>query len=280
MLQNAALSLILLFVTSLHAQPVNEASSYREAYERAEKEYKVLAVLISSSRMEFPVSNAITSHVKNMSLVQVTPEQPTGDGRTLGEILELSEADAEAGVLVLYSFHEPLLDNHRQWTGTLKEFRTRSANEVEQFLNNSIFRLSDNERQIMEATNRYRASNGIGPLRVSRKLTRIAREFANDRNSCRANDVHDYARTLLRARGYQSAATENCAQGHRDGNEAVDGWIRSPVGHSKQLQGKISVNGRWIDGGFHYAGPGQEHGISDQGFTGSNSIIYFGATAE
>lgn len=274
-------SMIFAFFATLSASAHSGDLSYREAYHQALNQKKVLWVIVSAERIELPLDPSLENAMRSDVVVRVDPNDLSGDGRTYGTLLQVSEAAARDGVVFLFAFHEPLLDNYKRKTGQLDGLKNRSAGEILSFYKNSVFRLSEDERSMMESANAYRSENGIAPLIVSRKMTQVAREFVQDRQaSANPNRVHDNARALLRARGYASEATENCSQGRENGKEAVYGWKTSPVGHAKQLLGRINQNGRWVDSGYRFAGPGMAYGVTNQGFSGSSAIIYLGRTAE
>jgi uncharacterized protein YkwD len=115
---------------------------------------------------------------------------------------------------------------------------------------------------MVAAVNAYRAARNLPPLVVDTTLMTMARSRVGvfNHNHPRFGWCHDQARR------YGYVATDNLAQGYSDGAEAVHGWATSD-GHAKQMQGKISMNGKWIDEHFDSLGVARQ---------GANWIAVFG----
>jgi len=101
-------------------------------------------------------------------------------------------------------------------------------------------------RQALDGTNRYRASQGLVPLRWHDGIARIARIHAEQMASGQATFSHDGFDARVRAYpvAHRSAA-ENLAlnSGVSDvAGAAVEGWIKSP-GHERNLRGAFNLCG-------------------------------------
>lgn len=94
-------------------------------------------------------------------------------------------------------------------------------------------------RQVLERSNRARRRAGRDPLVPSRSLDRAAQRHAEDmlrRGYFDHRSPEDHGPDVrVREVGYvPGALRENIAQGQRDAEEVVEGWLRSP-GHRENL---------------------------------------------
>jgi uncharacterized protein YkwD len=100
------------------------------------------------------------------------------------------------------------------------------------------FRLSKDEKALLDLTNKQREKEGLRPLRASAKLFEAARK-----HSANMAGQERLAHTLdgkgpgerLREEGYRSFGwAENCAAGQRTPADAIDTWMNSP-GHRRNM---------------------------------------------
>jgi uncharacterized protein YkwD len=100
--------------------------------------------------------------------------------------------------------------------------------------------------QILYYTNKFRASNGLPPLKMEINCSLLAEKHSKDMASGRTEFGHDgfedRAGAIGKVLGGMSAAAENVAYGTLDAKGVVDGWIKSP-GHRKNMLGNFNLIG-------------------------------------
>lgn len=100
--------------------------------------------------------------------------------------------------------------------------------------------------QILYYTNKFRASNGLAPLKMEINCSLLAEKHSKDMASGRTGFGHDgfeeRAAAIGKVLGGASGAAENVAYGTLDAKGVVDGWIKSP-GHRKNMLGNFNLIG-------------------------------------
>jgi uncharacterized protein YkwD len=100
--------------------------------------------------------------------------------------------------------------------------------------------------QILYYTNKFRASNGLPPLKLEINCNLLAEKHSKDMASGRTGFGHDgfeeRAAAIGKVLGGMSGAAENVAYGTLDAKGVVDGWIKSP-GHRKNMLGNFNLIG-------------------------------------
>jgi len=100
--------------------------------------------------------------------------------------------------------------------------------------------------QILYYTNKFRASNGLPPLKMEINCNLLAEKHSKDMASGKTGFGHDgfeeRAAAIGKVLGGMSGAAENVAYGTLDAKGVVDGWIKSP-GHRKNMLGNFNLIG-------------------------------------
>ena len=100
--------------------------------------------------------------------------------------------------------------------------------------------------QILYYTNKFRASNGLPPLKAEINCNLLAEKHSQDMASGKTAFGHDgfevRAAAIGKVLGGMSGAAENVAYGTLDAKGVVDGWIKSP-GHRKNMLGNFNLIG-------------------------------------
>ena len=100
--------------------------------------------------------------------------------------------------------------------------------------------------QILYYTNKFRASNGLPPLKMEINCNLLAEKHSKDMASGRTGFGHDgfeeRAAAIGKVLGGMKGAAENVAYGTLDAKGVVDGWIKSP-GHRKNMLGNFNLIG-------------------------------------
>jgi uncharacterized protein YkwD len=102
-------------------------------------------------------------------------------------------------------------------------------------------------RDILARTNEYRRKNGLQDVARDEELDRLAavhsRNMANGQVPFSHNGFEDRAEAYRKVEKlFVSAFSENVAVGARNGQEVMEGWIKSP-GHRKNIEGAYNRMG-------------------------------------
>jgi uncharacterized protein YkwD len=121
-----------------------------------------------------------------------------------------------------------------QQTGEIKSVSTSSAKEVNM------------EASVLELINKYRASKGLGALKMNNAIAEESLKHSSDMASNKVPFSHDgfnsrAKRLEGKIKGMRSVA-ENVAYGQRTAKEVVEDWIKSP-GHKMNIEGNYTQTG-------------------------------------
>ena len=113
---------------------------------------------------------------------------------------------------------------------------------------------------LLNATNAFRAQNGLGPLNLDSRLNTSSQNKAQHMvdNNYWAHDAPDGTTPwyFFNQAGYSySKAGENLAYGFNTSQDAVNGWIASPGHRANMLGDYVDVGFGFVDGPNYQGGP-------------------------
>ena len=102
------------------------------------------------------------------------------------------------------------------------------------------------EEQILYYTNKFRKSQGLGPLQLNTTISKEALDHSQDMAKGRTGFGHEGFEERVdhvsKKLGRVAAAAENVAYGNLDAEGVVNGWIKSP-GHRRNMLGSYNLIG-------------------------------------
>ena len=102
------------------------------------------------------------------------------------------------------------------------------------------------EESILELINKYRASKGLGKLKMHSAITEESYKHSSDMANNKVPFSHDGFNTRAKRLGEKinglKSVAENVAYGQRSAKEVVEDWIKSP-GHKMNIEGNYTQTG-------------------------------------
>lgn len=127
----------------------------------------------------------------------------------------------------------------------------KSVNTPQQKPAASAYQLSAFEQKVVELTNQERAKNGVPPLKIDSKLSKMARDKSRDMQTSHYFDhtspTYGSPFDMMKKYGITyNYAGENIAMGQRSPEEVVNAWMNSE-GHRKNI---LNSNYNYIGVGY------------------------------